>query len=116
VWIIEREFGAEALSACQSLQNDYFAALQAARSCDVNGTGQCQKTAPTLNIGCGDTVCPVAVNSDSALAPLQAQWVRFGCAKISGFGCVAGCRSAETGICGAEDGGFACDPNRKSVI
>jgi hypothetical protein len=102
---------ATAVAACETLQSTYLDALHVAQSCDPTVAQQCQKIAPTLNIGCGSMTCPVAVNDDSALTPLQAQWAQLGCAELPGYVCVTGCRSAQTGLCGAQDGGSICDPN-----
>jgi hypothetical protein len=99
-----------ATATCQGLQDRFFAALPAAQSCASGSAGQCQKTVPLLSIGCSSPICPVAVNDDSALMPIESQWNLFGCSQLHGIGCVQGCRVAKTGICGPQDGGSTCDP------
>jgi hypothetical protein len=102
---------ANAVAACQSLQTSFFAALPAAQSCgNTKITGQCQNTVPLLAIGCSSPICLVAVNDDSALAPIELQWNQLGCSQLPGYGCAQGCREARTGICGPYDGGTICDP------
>jgi hypothetical protein len=100
----------DVVAACQSLQNNFFAALPAAKSCSATNGGQCQKTVPLLSIGCSSPICLVAVNDDSALLPTGTQWTQLGCAQLLGYTCVQGCREARTGICASQDGGAVCDP------
>jgi hypothetical protein len=99
-----------AVATCQGLQTSFVAALPAAQSCTAGSTGQCQKTVPTLVIGCSSPICLVAVNDDSALAPIETQWNLLGCSQLPGYVCAQRCRQATTGVCTAQDGGAVCDP------
>jgi hypothetical protein len=98
------------VATCQGLQDSFFAALPAAKTCTAGSVGECQKTVPLLSIGCSSPICLVAVNDDSALMPIETQWNLLGCGQLPGYGCVQGCRVATTGVCGAPDSGNVCDP------
>jgi hypothetical protein len=103
--------GLDETSCCENLEKSFYAALPAAQACDANGAGQCQKTVPTLSIGCPSPICLVAVNDDSALAPIESEWNQLGCAELRGYTCVDGCRVPTAGLCSAQNGMSVCDPS-----
>jgi hypothetical protein len=62
---------------CADLQALYAEALPAARSCDVNASGQCQQLVSSSLSMC--PVCTTHVNDSSTLTAIKARWMQAGC-------------------------------------
>ena len=89
--------------SCGQLQDEYAAALPAARACSPNsGGGQCDQQAPET-LGC---TCQTSVNDKSTLDQIQARWTAAGCQTVcSAIACI----TPRSGLCRAGDaGGGTC--------
>ena len=97
--------GAGGLS-CADLDNQYAAALPAAKSCAVGVSGQCQQLVSDAlaispcHIGCD----MIYVNDASALNAIESTWTQAGCNLDVGCPNIA-CAAPTMGTCVAADGG-----------
>jgi hypothetical protein len=89
---------------CADLQALYAEALPAARSCDVNASGQCQQLVSSSLSVC--PVCTTHVNDSSALTAIKARWVQAGCDTAVAVLCPEiACVQPGSSVCVAVDGG-----------
>ena len=93
--------------SCADLVTQYAAALPAARSCDVNASGQCQQLASESLSPCF-LGCKMRVNDASALNAIELTWEQAGCDALVGIACpLIACIQPTAGLCVAADGGGA---------
>jgi len=86
------------LADCQRLQIEYQAALTAAQSCDLGGTGQCGEMVPSGLTSC--VPCAVYVTDASKVKIILQHWNVGNCASLFPQGCVSGpCLEPLGGVC-----------------
>jgi hypothetical protein len=68
-------------SVCDTLVMAYQAAVRAAQSCAIGGTGQCQQVVPLTLSVCGS--CPTYVNDPTNVNAIQQAWQAANCSKNS---------------------------------
>jgi hypothetical protein len=89
---------------CADLQALYAEALPAARSCDVNASGQCQQLVSSSLSVC--PVCTTHVNDSSTLTAIKARWMQAGCDTAVAVICPEiACVQPGASVCVAVDGG-----------
>ncbi len=94
--------------SCTDLENQYQAALPAARSCDVNAIGQCQQPVSSSLSPCFVN-CMTYVNNALTLNAIKASWVQAGCNQIVAICPLIACIQPKAGVCVAADaGGGTC--------
>ncbi len=101
--------GTEGVS-CTDPEIQYAAALPAAKSCDVNASGQCQQlVSDTLAISPCHIGCDVIfVNDASTLNAIESSWDQAGCNLDVACPAIA-CAAPTMGTCVAADGGAGHD-------
>ena len=94
--------------SCSDLENQYQAALPAARSCDVNAIGQCQQLVSSSLSPCSN--CMTYVNDALTLNAIKASWEQAGCNQTVGILCpLIACIQPKAGVCVTADaGGGTC--------
>jgi len=94
---------------CADLETRYAKALPAARSCDVNATGQCQQLVSSSLSPCFVN-CTTYVNNALTLNAIKASWLQAGCNQTVVICPLIACIKPSAGVCAATDGGGGtCD-------
>jgi hypothetical protein len=89
---------------CADLESRYAEALPAARSCDVNATGQCQQLVSSSLSPCFVN-CTTYVNNALTLNAIKASWLQAGCNQTVVLCPLIACIKPSAGVCAATDGG-----------
>jgi hypothetical protein len=91
--------------SCADLENQYGDALPAAKTCDVNASGQCQQLVSSSLSPCLVN-CMTYVNDPSTLNTIKASWEQAGCNSVVGIICPAiACLQPTNNMCVVGDSG-----------
>jgi hypothetical protein len=102
-------------TSCNDLSSQYAEALNAARSCTVGASAQCEQAVSSSLSPCFSN-CQTYVNDSTTLDGLKAQWLGEGCNNQGVIACPAiACLQPTKGNCVAADGGGGQCTN-KSVL